>query len=123
MTEGSGSKPKADPPVVSVVAITVGYALTSSLLAIINKLAVVVFPFPGLLAMIQYLVSVLAVYLLGKAKVLEHDPLQWDKLKAFFPSALVFFLAVFSNMKVLHYANVSAPTRCLDRWTLVWIDT
>ena len=101
----SNSKPK-EPVGASVVAITIGYALTSSLLSIINKYAVSVFPFPGLLAMIQYLVSVLAVYFLGKFKILEHDPLQWDKLKAFFPSALVFFLAVFSNMKVLHYANV-----------------
>ncbi|RHN63873.1 hypothetical protein MtrunA17_Chr4g0063001 [Medicago truncatula] len=44
--------------------LVIGYALCSSLLAIINKYAITQFNYPGLLTALQYLTSSLGVYLL-----------------------------------------------------------
>ncbi|XP_073006738.1 GDP-fucose transporter 1-like [Typha latifolia] len=86
--------------------LVVGYALCSSLLAIINKFAITEFDYPGLLTALQYLTSSLSVYLLGKLGVLHHDPLTFDTAKKFFPAAVVFYLAIFTNTNLLRHANV-----------------
>ncbi|MED6110019.1 GDP-fucose transporter 1 [Stylosanthes scabra] len=86
--------------------LVVGYALCSSLLAIINKYAITQFNYPGLLTALQYLTSALGVYLLGKLGFLHHDPFTLDTAKRFFPAALVFFLAIFTNTNLLRHANV-----------------
>eukprot|EP00270_Netrium_digitus_P018508 TRINITY_DN705_c0_g1_i1.p1 TRINITY_DN705_c0_g1~~TRINITY_DN705_c0_g1_i1.p1 ORF type:complete len:357 (-),score=61.09 TRINITY_DN705_c0_g1_i1:461-1531(-) len=86
--------------------LVIGYALCSSLLAIINKYAIEVFPFPSLLTALQYVTCVIAVFVLGKIKVLDHDPLAWDMIKKFLPAAFVFYMAIFTNTTLLKYANV-----------------
>ncbi|RYR05720.1 hypothetical protein Ahy_B06g085551 [Arachis hypogaea] len=86
--------------------LVVGYALCSSLLAIINKYAITQFNYPGLLTALQYLTSALGVYLLAKLGFLHHDPFTLDTAKRFFPAALVFFLAIFTNTNLLRHANV-----------------
>lgn len=86
--------------------LVVGYALCSSLLAIINKYAITKFNYPGLLTALQYLTSALGVYLLGKLGFLHHDPFSLDTAKRFFPAAFVFFLAIFTNTNLLRHANV-----------------
>lgn len=86
--------------------LVVGYALCSSLLAIINKYAIDVFPFPSLLTALQYLTCVVAVAGLGGLKALEHDALKWDMVKKFLPAAFVFYMAIFTNTTLLKYANV-----------------
>ncbi|XP_068645494.1 GDP-fucose transporter 1 [Aristolochia californica] len=86
--------------------LVIGYALCSSLLAVINKYAITQFNFPGLLTALQYLTSVLGVWILGKLKFLHHDPFTFHTAKKFFPAAFVFYLAIFTNTNLLRHANV-----------------
>eukprot|EP00245_Coleochaete_scutata_P003159 TRINITY_DN14538_c0_g1_i1.p1 TRINITY_DN14538_c0_g1~~TRINITY_DN14538_c0_g1_i1.p1 ORF type:complete len:339 (-),score=43.68 TRINITY_DN14538_c0_g1_i1:629-1645(-) len=91
---------------VSAWPLVLGYALCSSLLAIVNKWAIEVFQYPSLLTFFQYVTCVVSVFVLGKARALDHDPLQWDMVKKFLPAAFVFYLAIFTNTTLLKYANV-----------------
>lgn len=84
----------------------IGYALCSSLLAVINKFAITYFNYPGLLTALQYLTCTVAVWLLGKLGFLHHDPFTWDTAKKFLPAAIVFYLAIFTNTNLLRHANV-----------------
>lgn len=86
--------------------LVVGYALCSSLLAVINKFAITRFNYPGLLTALQYLTSALGVWVLGKLGFLHHDPFTWDIAKKFLPAATVFYLAIFTNTNLLRHANV-----------------
>ncbi|XVF88447.1 hypothetical protein PTKIN_Ptkin19aG0051900 [Pterospermum kingtungense] len=86
--------------------LVVGYALCSSLLAIINKFAITRFNYLGLLTALQYLTSALGVWVLGKFGFLHHDPFTLDVAKKFLPAAIVFYLAIFTNTNLLRHANV-----------------
>ncbi|GMI92772.1 golgi nucleotide sugar transporter 4, GDP-fucose transporter 1 [Hibiscus trionum] len=86
--------------------LVVGYALCSSLLAVINKFAITKFNYPGLLTALQYLTSALGVWVLGKFGFLHHDTFTWDTAKKFLPAAIVFYLAIFTNTNLLRHANV-----------------
>ncbi|XP_057960202.1 GDP-fucose transporter 1-like isoform X2 [Malania oleifera] len=86
--------------------LVVGYALCSSLLAVINKYAITKFNYPGLLTALQYLTSVLGVWILGKLGFLYNDPFTLDIAKKFLPAAFVFYLAIFTNTNLLRHANV-----------------
>ncbi|KAL6521985.1 GDP-fucose transporter 1 [Orobanche minor] len=86
--------------------LVIGYALCSSLLAIINKFAITSFNYPGLLTALQYLTSTLGVWILGKFGFLHHDPLTVETAKKFLPAAFVFYLAIFTNTNLLRHANV-----------------
>jgi GDP-mannose transporter len=86
--------------------LVVGYALCSSLLAVINKFAITKFNYPGLLTALQYLTSALGVWVLGKLGLLYHDSFSYETTKKFLPAALVFYLAIFTNTNLLRHANV-----------------
>lgn len=86
--------------------LVVGYALCSSLLAVINKFAITKFNYPGLLTALQYLTSALGVWILGKLGFLHHDAFNLDTAKKFLPAAFVFYLAIFTSTNLLHHANV-----------------
>ncbi|XP_051145729.1 GDP-fucose transporter 1-like [Andrographis paniculata] len=86
--------------------LVVGYALCSSLLAVINKFAITKFNYPGLLTALQYLTSAAGVWILAKLGFLHHDPFTFDTAKKFLPAALVFYLAIFTNTNLLRHANV-----------------
>lgn len=86
--------------------LVVGYALCSSLLAVINKFAITKFNYPGLLTAFQYLTSAGGVWILGKLGFLCHDPFTLEIAKKFLPAATVFYLAIFTNTNLLRHANV-----------------
>ncbi|KAB2618702.1 GDP-mannose transporter GONST4 [Pyrus ussuriensis x Pyrus communis] len=88
-------------PYFATSSLVIGYALCSSLLAVINKFAITKFNYPGL-----YLTSALGVWGLGKLGFLHHDPFTWQTAKKFLPAALVFYLAIFTNTNLLRHANV-----------------
>ncbi|KFK26247.1 hypothetical protein AALP_AA8G222200 [Arabis alpina] len=90
----------------TTTSLVIGYALCSSLLAVINKFAITWFNYPGLLTALQYLTSSLGVYILGKLGFLHHDPFTWETAKKFLPAAIVFYLAIFTNTNLLRHANV-----------------
>lgn len=93
-------------PYFATTGLVVGYALSSSLLAVINKYAITKFNYPGLLTALQYLTSALGVWVLGKLGFLHHDPFVVETAKKFLPAALVFYLAIFTNTNLLRHANV-----------------
>ncbi|KAK4791059.1 hypothetical protein SAY86_031472 [Trapa natans] len=86
--------------------LVLGYAFSSSLLAVINKYAITLFNYPGLLTALQYLTSALGVWVLGKLGFLHHDAFTVETAKKFLPAALVFYLAIFTNTNLLRHANV-----------------
>ncbi|EMS47071.1 hypothetical protein CFC21_096379 [Triticum aestivum] len=93
-------------PAYATSSLVLGYALCSSLLAIINKYAITKFSYPGLLTALQYLTSVVGVWSLGKLGFLYHEPFNFQTAKKYAPAALVFYLAIFTNTHLLKHANV-----------------
>ncbi|PWA38726.1 hypothetical protein CTI12_AA579610 [Artemisia annua] len=91
---------------VSVYGIAAGYCLSASLLSIINKWAVMKFPYPGALTALQYLTSAAGVLLFGSCKLLEHDRLDLMTMWRFLPAAFIFYLSLFTNSELLLHANV-----------------
>jgi solute carrier family 35 protein len=83
----------------SIYGIAVGYCISASLLSIINKWAIMKFPYPGALKALQYLTSVVAVLILGQLKLLEHDKVVLHTMWRFLPTA-------FTNSELLLHANV-----------------
>ncbi|KAF9609850.1 hypothetical protein IFM89_018835 [Coptis chinensis] len=91
---------------VSVYGIAAGYCISASLLSIINKWAVMKFPYPGALTALQYFTSAAGVLLFGKLKILEHDSLHFLTMWRFLPAAMIFYLSLFTNSELLLHANV-----------------
>ncbi|KAL8217646.1 hypothetical protein R6Q57_021019 [Mikania cordata] len=91
---------------VSVYGIAAGYCLSASLLSIINKWAVMKFPYPGALTALQYFTSAAGVFVFGYFKLLEHDRLDLLKMWHFLPAAIIFYLSLFTNSELLLHANV-----------------
>ncbi|XP_031391003.1 GDP-mannose transporter GONST3 isoform X1 [Punica granatum] len=90
----------------SVYGVAVGYCLSASLLSIINKWAVMKFPYPGALTALQYFTSAAGVFVFGRLKLLEHDPLDLLTMWRFLPAAVIFYLSLFTNSELLLHANV-----------------
>uniref|UniRef100_A0A7N0UD06 Sugar phosphate transporter domain-containing protein n=1 Tax=Kalanchoe fedtschenkoi TaxID=63787 RepID=A0A7N0UD06_KALFE len=90
----------------SVYGIAAGYCLSASLLSIINKWAVMKFPYPGALTALQYFTSAAGVFLCGRLKLLEHDPLDLLTMWRFLPAAVIFYISLFTNSELLLHANV-----------------
>ncbi|KAH7440331.1 hypothetical protein KP509_04G102400 [Ceratopteris richardii] len=101
-----GSKIKLWASEASVVGIAVGYCLAASLLSIINKWAIMKFPFPGLLTALQYFVSAFGVFVFGQLGLLEHDKLDPRIMLKFLPAAICFYVSIFTNSELLLHANV-----------------
>ncbi|BBN08202.1 GDP-nucleotide sugar transporter [Marchantia polymorpha subsp. ruderalis] len=91
---------------ISVFGIAIGYCLSASLLSIINKWAIMVFPFPGSLTALQYATSAGGVWLFGMVRLLEHDRLSLKTMWKFLPAAICYYLSLFTNSELLLHANV-----------------
>ncbi|XP_061336643.1 GDP-mannose transporter GONST3 [Gastrolobium bilobum] len=91
---------------ISVYGVAGGYCLSASLLSIINKWAVMKFPYPGALTALQYFTSAAGVFLCGKLKFIEHDSLHLFTMWRFLPAAIIFYLSLFTNSELLLHANV-----------------
>lgn len=100
------SKSEASKQYYATATVVLGYALCSSMLAVINKYAITKFNYPGLMTALQYLTSVMGVWVFGKLGLLHHDPFVWETAKKFMPAAFVFYLAIFTNTNLLKHANV-----------------
>ncbi|KAI3911309.1 hypothetical protein MKW98_010196 [Papaver atlanticum] len=90
----------------SIYGIAAGYCLSASLLSIINKWAVMKFPYPGALTALRYFTSAAGVLLFGQLKFLEHDRLDLWTMWRFLPAAFIFYLSLFTNSEFLLHANV-----------------
>ncbi|KAL2555903.1 GDP-mannose transporter GONST3 [Forsythia ovata] len=90
----------------SVYGIAAGYCISASLLSIINKWAVMKFPYPGALTALQYLTSAAGVLICGWLKLIEHDKLELLTMWRFLPAAIIFYVSLFTNSELLLHANV-----------------
>ncbi|CAA7042527.1 unnamed protein product [Microthlaspi erraticum] len=90
----------------SVYGVAAGYCISASLLSIINKWAIMKFPYPGALTAMQYFTSAAGVLLCAQTKLIEHDPLNLATMWRFLPAAMIFYLSLFTNSELLLHANV-----------------
>ncbi|KAG9143026.1 hypothetical protein Leryth_006283 [Lithospermum erythrorhizon] len=91
---------------VSVYGVAAGYCLSASLLSIINKWAVMKFPYPGALTALQYFTSAAGVLVCGWFNLVEPDKLDFLTMWRFLPAAMIFYLSLFTNSELLLHANV-----------------
>jgi len=89
-----------------IVHLASGYAVCSALLVVINKWALVWFPFGATLTAIQFATAALTVKLLGCFGIVEVDPLEYGKVMAFLPAVVLFYISIASNLKLLEHGNV-----------------
>ncbi|KAG1341949.1 GDP-mannose transporter GONST3 [Cocos nucifera] len=90
----------------SVYGVAAGYCISASLLSIINKWAVIKFPYPGALTALQYFTSAFGVLICGWLNLVDHDPLDIKTMWKFLPAAIIFYLSLFTNSELLLHANV-----------------
>lgn len=90
----------------SVYGVAAGYCISGSLLSIINKWAVMKFPYPGALTALQYFTSAAGVLICGWLGVVERDRLDLLTMWRFLPAAAIFYLSLFTNSELLLHANV-----------------
>lgn len=90
----------------NVYFIGMGYAISSSLLVVMNKFALVKWPYPSTLTFLQMTVSWVAARMLGALGIVELDTLDFDKIKNFAPACLIFYVAIACNLQLLEKANV-----------------
>ena len=103
------NSPQKTPAKAATAAATVavlGYMLCSSLMLIVNKLAVYHLPAPSTVLLSQLIASAVACRVLGMAGVIEVEPLNWSKIQQFWIVPLAFLGTVFANIKILQFANV-----------------
>ena len=83
----------------------VGYATCSSLMLVMNKVAVHAQPAPSFVLLCRS--SARGPFkLVGCCGCIVVDDLEWNKLKAFLPVSMAFLACIFANIKTLQYANV-----------------
>ena len=83
-----------------------GYMIISSLLLVLNKLAVHSLKAPSFLLFAQLFASWVSVKAAAACGIIECDELSVKKVKDFGLVALIFLGAIFSNIKTLQYCNV-----------------
>jgi len=91
---------------VKVFGLAFGYCLSASLLSIINKWAIMEFPYPGSLTALQYFTAAIGVLILGAFGVLDHDALSLHTMWKFLPAAICYYMSLFTNSELLLHANV-----------------
>merc|ERR1711865_1002533 len=86
--------------------VSLGYMACSSLMLVVNKLAVHLIPAPLMLLFAQLACTALVVRGASLVSDLDVESLKWSKVKAFLPASMIFLLTISLNMKTLQYANV-----------------
>mmetsp|Transcript_16003 Transcript_16003/g.40268 ORF Transcript_16003/g.40268 Transcript_16003/m.40268 type:complete len:329 (+) Transcript_16003:111-1097(+) len=95
-----------------VGALIVSHMTVSSTMLVLNKAVLAAIPLPTIVLLCQVGSSALILWVLGKAKVLQVDALEWSTAKTFSLNALAFMALLFSNAKALESANVEAVVVC-----------
>lgn len=95
------------PPSPAMVAFLVcGHAVSASLLLVVNKWALKVFPYVWVLTTLQFVPTALLVLSLNQLGVMEVDPLERKKLVAFMPAAGMFFITLTAGNAIVKHTNV-----------------
>ncbi|KAJ8769765.1 hypothetical protein K2173_007625 [Erythroxylum novogranatense] len=79
---------------------------SSKLLVVIKKYDINKFSYPSLLTALQYFISTLGVWILGKLGFLHHDDFTYETAKKFLPSTIIFYRAIFTNTNLSGHATM-----------------
>jgi len=82
------------------------YALASSVMLVINKVAISRIPLPACVFFVQFLTTTAFVLVTKRLKLLRVDDLTFQKARDFAPYVCAFVLSIFFNGKVLQHCNV-----------------
>jgi GDP-mannose transporter len=82
------------------------YGLFSSILLVINKLAIYGIPLPAFVFFVQFATSVTFILALRIAGAIQADPLTAARVRRFLPYVGSFVISIYCNGKVLQYMNV-----------------
>ena len=92
-----------------------GYMMCSSLMLVVNKVAVHLLQAPMFVLLAQLFVSAAAVWAIGLLGLIKVDPLEWPKVKKFVGVSTMFLLTIFTNMKTLQVCIGMQPMLLLRR--------
>jgi GDP-mannose transporter len=109
MSESGTSAAPAGAKIAKMTKTTFGiaaYAVTSSMMLIVNKLAVTFFPHASVLLCLQLVATTVIIGVLSGVGVLNAAPFEWERARPFLIVALGFLGALYANVKTLQYANV-----------------
>jgi len=98
-------KQGSDGPFATLCA-TVGFMCCSSMMLVVNKICIVQLPYPSTVLALQLMVTAGVAKALGVAGLVEVEPLEWKKVRAFGATPFAFLLTLIANMKILQYANI-----------------
>lgn len=83
-----------------------GYALSSSGLALVNKLSLVGFDYPNTLLQLQFASAASVSWLLGRLGLARVDGLDARRARDFLPAVVLFYASCFANVQLLRHVNV-----------------
>jgi len=89
-----------------VTASIVFYALSSSCMLVLNKVAISHVPLPSCVMAVQFAITITYIFVFRSAGYLTADSFSFKKVSTFFPYACSFVLSIYCNGKVLQYLNV-----------------
>lgn len=95
-----------EPQLPATIAWGVAYFVCSASMLLANKVAVWMIPIPAVLCALQYLFCVIVCEVVSLLKMAVVEPWSMEKVRAYALVPCFFALAIFSNNKVLQYANV-----------------
>jgi hypothetical protein len=91
----------------------VGFGVCSSVMLVINKVAITQLPAPGFILFLQCALTAVGIRLSAAAGQIEVDPLLHPRLlRAFAPVAAGFLATLYCNSKALQYLNVETFIVC-----------
>lgn len=87
-------------------AAVIGYSLCSGTMLLFNKLAIYYIPSPSFVTVVQLIFATIVILTLQAMKIIDHEPLEWYKVRAYLLYVVSFVFGVYCNMKALSYSNV-----------------
>lgn len=91
----------------------IGFGACSSVMLVINKVAITQLPAPGFILFLQCSLTALGIRLAAATGQIDVDPLlSGPILRAFAPVALGFLATLYCNSKALQYLNVESFIVC-----------
>lgn len=81
------------------------YALCSASMLIVNKWALLHFPVPAMVTLLQCGSTALIVVLVRATGLLKVEPVSWSVVRSFLSVPVLFALALYTSSQLLHYAD------------------
>jgi len=87
-----------------IVVALIAYSICSSMMLVINKLAMRSFPIPAIVNLFQLITCTIFVYAIGFVVKIDH--LEMDKVKPYALYVVAFACGIYANMRALELSNV-----------------